>query len=100
MKISLWNVGGIRTSVDRLLSLIRYHHVHILVVIEPRVRASSLLSYRLKLGFSQAVSVNNDNIWIFLARLLFATGWRTYRYTKPLHSVLLVTYRQLFLVHI
>lgn len=36
-----------------------------LIVIEPKTQSSSLVSFRLKLGFSQAISVCNDHICIF-----------------------------------
>lgn len=60
----MWNVQAIRTSVNRLQSLVRRYHLYILVIIEPKARVSLLLSYRLQLGFPQTLSVN-DNIWIF-----------------------------------
>lgn len=65
MKLLIWNVRGIHTSLDRLRLLVNRYQLHILVVIEPKVRPSSLLLYLLKLGFPQAESINNDSIWIF-----------------------------------
>lgn len=65
MKCLLWNVRGIRSSFHTLLSLIRKHNVHLLVIIEPKLRSSALQSYQLQFGFSNAISVCNDQMWFF-----------------------------------
>lgn len=64
MNAMSWNVRGIRTSLNRLKILVRNHHLHLLVVIDSKQQSHKLDFYRLTLGFSNAISSTDGNIWI------------------------------------
>lgn len=65
MKTLTWNVGGVRTSLARLLVTLHDHPVDLLILIEPKQRDIKLQYYRLKLGFRHALITCGSNIWTF-----------------------------------
>lgn len=65
MNAITWNIRGIRTSLQRLLTLLHQSNVALLILIEPKQRSSKLTFYRIKLGFSNALETCQGNIWIF-----------------------------------
>lgn len=64
MNVLLWNIRSIQTSIFRLQSLTRQYKLHLLVLIEPKLRTVHLEQYRLQLGFSYACSLDDGHIWI------------------------------------
>lgn len=54
--ILVWNVRGIHSSRRRLLSLVRKHKVHVLVLSEPFMDESQLQRVAYSLGFGNFYS--------------------------------------------
>ncbi|VFQ77929.1 unnamed protein product [Cuscuta campestris] len=60
-----WNVCGVPSSIDRLISLKRIHTPSFFCLFEPKISASHISTYGLKLGFNNHLSSTNNKRWIF-----------------------------------
>lgn len=63
----IWNIRGIskKGAIRRLKRLKKIHSLQMLVVLEPKLDASRIKSFCLKLGFESYVSNLNSKIWCF-----------------------------------
>ncbi|PKU87932.1 hypothetical protein MA16_Dca007874 [Dendrobium catenatum] len=67
IKALIWNIRGVGASLskDRVKNLCRINNIQILVLLEPFVSASKLISVCKMLGFDFAIANCNNKIWIF-----------------------------------
>lgn len=67
MNFMFWNLRGIAngSTLSRMHKLVYNNSVCFLAIIEPMIDSSRITGFRLSLGFDNACSNLNGNIWVF-----------------------------------
>lgn len=96
MNILTWNVGGLRTSLDRLVVLLRQTRIDIVVIIEPKQNDTRLTYHRLKLGYSDAIVACHGDVWVFWNSSMLTLMQTTHELQTCLLSFMLHQIQQQF----
>ena len=67
IKSLIWNIRGIgqSLSVKRLKSLIKFHHLKLVCILEPFLLSVKVDVVRIRLGMDFAFSSDSGKIWLF-----------------------------------
>ena len=62
-----WNIRGVAKAPNlrRLIKLIRLHHARFVVICEPKLDVSKIVSIRLRLSFDCVLVNRSNDLWIF-----------------------------------
>ncbi|RAL53546.1 hypothetical protein DM860_015583 [Cuscuta australis] len=65
MNCIFWNVCGINSSVNRLISLTKANRVDFVAILEPMAKEHKVNTVRMSLGFTNCATALNNKLWVF-----------------------------------